>query len=125
MKDVISMKFRLCFGCFSKGHIQSQCRRVRICRTNVPKAKIIPGRETRPISNFAPQSSTEPQSCNSEYIPITSALVSNESFVSMCIVPVVLVHPNFSTAVEIFAFLDAYSQGTFIDESLLESFLIV
>lgn len=137
MKDKISllMKFRLCFGCFSKGHIRSQCKKVRVCKIckkdhptslhgYVPKAKIIPGTDCRSTSNTVPQSSLVPQQSNSESIPITSALVSNESSISMCIVPVILAHPNSSTEIKTFALLDACSQGTFINETLLESFKI-
>ena len=110
------MKFRLCFGCFSKGHIRSQCKKVRICRTckqehptglhrYVPKAKIASGGGSVSIPKPGHQS-----------IPLTSALVSNESSVSMCIVPVILSHPSSSTEIRTFALLDACSQGTFIDE---------
>ena len=124
IKDKVNilMKFRLCFGCFSKGHIRSQCKKVRICRTckqehptglhgYVPKAKIASGGGSVSIPKPGHQS-----------IPLTSALVSNESSVSMCIVPVILSHPSSSTEIRTFALLDACSQGTFIDETLLESF---
>ena len=73
-------------------------------------------------SSNIPVSSSNNVPVKSQSVPITSALVSGESSVSMCIVPVILTHPSSKREVKTFALLDACSQGSFIDDSLLETF---
>lgn len=80
----------MCFGCFSKGHIRLQCKKVRvykICKKDhptslhgyVPKAKIIPGTDCRSISNTAPQSSLVPQQYTTTLKVYQSQLRQNDS----------------------------------------------
>ena len=129
------MRFRLCFGCFSRNHVVTACKNIRTCRTcnkkhptslhgYVPKSRTSPKTDSsnseNPSSNTPVSSSVPPTTSHS--VPITSALVSGESAVSMCIVPVFLTHPKSKREVKTFALLDACSQGSFIDEALLKTF---
>ena len=130
MKDKINllMRFRLCFGCFSRNHVVTSCRNIRTCQVCQQKHPTL-------LHGYVPRSKTDskdskgkdrfkqvPPITSSTTVPITSALVSGESAVSMCVVPVILSHPSSKREVKTFALLDACSQGSFIDNALLETF---
>ena len=129
IKDKINMlmRFRLCFGCFSKNHVVTNCKNIRICsicKKSHPTSLhgYIPNSKTPTTNSSNVPRSNPPVSTSSQSVPITSALVSGESKVSMCVVPVVLSHPSLNREVKTFALLDACSQGSFIDDALLKTF---
>ena len=126
------MKFLLSFGCFLKNHIVTDCKNICTCKIcqhqhptslhgYIPRSNVQPKTNSTVSDNPCSNPSVTPHVA-SQIVPITSALVSGETAVSMCIVPVVLTHSSSKREVKTFALLDAYSQGSFIDNALLETF---
>ena len=106
-KSRLVMSARLCFGCYGKGHVFTDCTKKRICE----KCK-----GSHPTS-LHDQSKVKP-------VVKSVNVVCEESSISMCIVPVMLRHKDAKSDVFTYALLDSCSQGTFIDKDLINELCI-
>ena len=121
IKETI-MKFRLCFGCYGKDHQKSNCKSKRVCTTckkDHPTGlhdyvghseKSVNSLKDTPVN--VPKPKPDVKTFNVEF---------NESFKSMCVVPVILRHPCSKSDIMTFALLDTCSQGSFISQDLVDS----
>ena len=96
----------MCFGCYGKGHVVTDCTKKRICE----KCK-----GSHPTS-LHDQSKVKPV----KFVNV----VCEESSINMCIVPVMLRHKDAKSDVLTYALLDSCSQGTFIDKDLINELCI-
>ena len=109
------LKNRLCFGCFEKGHIAKNCKKRRTCKT-------CNGKHPTTLHKDKEQNKEKPNSPNDQTNnPLSSMHIGSPGeSISMSIVPVLVRHETATKDVLTYALLDDCSQGTFIDEDLID-----
>ena len=125
-RSKLIFKNKLCYGCLqavSKDHNAKNCKKRRSCKvcnekhlTSLHGYKFEKkGSNEKVHSN---QTGLEENDSNNEELSVTATYTGAE-VVSMCVVPIKIKHGS-SAVLKTHALLDSCSQGTFIDEKLLE-----